>query len=401
MEPLLAGVKILDFTYLLPGPFATLILSDLGAEVLRVESHTRLDMARLAPPFVDEAGTVSCMHAYLNRNKRSIALDLKRKEAVGIVERLVVEQGYDVIVEQFRPGVMDKLGLGYDRLRTLCGGLIYCSITGYGQTGPWRDRAGHDINYLALAGVMSYSGGAGQGPCLMGIQVADVGSGSKDAAVAILAAVVSRMNTGRGRYIDVSMTDGVYPFHAVSGIGVLVGAQEPSYGTEILNGGSLYGFYRTKDGRYISFGGLEPQFVTTFLETLGLGGYVGRLMEPGITEELKRKVSEVVASEDLAHWQGVFAGVDACVEPVLGVKEAFSHPHARSRGIVVDVPGPGGKSIPQVACPVKFSGFEPVYERCGPSLGRDTSDVLASLGYTEDEIAEMQSQGIVYRGPTP
>ncbi|HPC47986.1 MAG TPA: CaiB/BaiF CoA-transferase family protein, partial [Deltaproteobacteria bacterium] len=351
MEPLLAGVKILDFTYLLPGPFATLILSDLGAEVLRVESHTRLDMARLAPPFVDEAGTVSCMHAYLNRNKRSIALDLKRKEAVGIVERLVVEQGYDVIVEQFRPGVMDKLGLGYDRLRTLCGGLIYCSITGYGQTGPWRDRAGHDINYLALAGVMSYSGGAGQGPCLMGIQVADVGSGSKDAAVAILAAVVSRMNTGRGRYIDVSMTDGVYPFHAVSGIGVLVGAQEPSYGTEILNGGSLYGFYRTKDGRYISFGGLEPQFVTTFLETLGLGGYVGRLMEPGITEELKRKVSEVVASEDLAHWQGVFAGVDACVEPVLGVKEAFSHPHARSRGIVVDVPGPGGKSIPQVACP--------------------------------------------------
>lgn len=401
MEPLLSGVKILDFTYLLPGPFATMILSDMGAEVLRVESHTRMDMARLAPPFVDEACTVSCMHAYLNRNKRSIALDLKRAEAVEIVRRLIKEQGYDIVVEQFRPGAMARLGLSYDDLRELDGGLIYCSITGYGQTGPYRDRAGHDINYLSLAGVMSYSGTPEGGPCLMGVQVADVGSGSKDAAIAILAAVVSRTKTGKGRYIDVSMTDGVYPFHAVSGIGCLVGAPEPGYATEILNGGSLYGFYRTACGRHISFGGLEPQFLATFLERLGLSEYVPRLMEPGITGELREKVAEVVASRDLDHWVRVFSDVDACVEPVLGVREAFESPHAVARGIVVEVPGPGGRPIRQVACPVKFSGFEPKYLRCGPALGQDTREVLASLGYTPGQVEDMEAQGIVYTGATP
>ena len=294
MEPLLSGIKILDFTYLLPGPFATMILSDLGAEVLRVESHTRLDLARLAPPYVDKAGTVSCMHAYLNRNKKSIALDLKYEESIAIIKRLISEKCYDVVIEQFRPGAMGRLGLSYETLSEINPGLIYCSITGYGQTGPLRDRAGHDINYLSLAGVMSYSGSKDSGPCLMGIQMADVGSGSNNAAIGLLAAIIHRMKTGKGQYIDVSMTDGVFPYHVVSGLGCLVGGPEPGYETEILNGGSLYGFYKTADNKYLSYGGLEPQFLSAFLNALGLSSYIPRLMEQGIGDEVKQRVTEVI-----------------------------------------------------------------------------------------------------------
>jgi crotonobetainyl-CoA:carnitine CoA-transferase CaiB-like acyl-CoA transferase len=204
-----------------------MILSDLGAEVLRVESHTRMDLARLAPPYVDKEGTVSCMHAYLNRNKKSIALDLKYEQSIALIKRLIAEQGFDVVIEQYRPGAMGRLGLSYEALSQIKEDLIYCSITGYGQSGPLSNRAGHDINYLSLAGVMSYSGSRKGGPCAMGIQVADVGSGSNNAAIGILAAVIGRMKTGRGQHIDVSMTDGVFPYHVVSGLGSLVGAPEP------------------------------------------------------------------------------------------------------------------------------------------------------------------------------
>jgi len=395
MEPLLSGIKILDFTTLLPGPFATMILSDLGAEVLRVESHTRMDMARFAPPYVDKECTVSCMHAFLNRNKKSIALDLKYPESIAIIKRLIAEMGYDVVIEQFRPGAMGRLGLSYETLSGINGGLIYCSITGYGQTGPMRDRAGHDINYLSMAGIMSYSGSKKTGPGIMGIQVADVGSGSNNAAIGILAAVVGRMRTGRGQYIDVSMTDGMFPYHVVSALGCLVGGPEPEYETEILNGGSLYGFYETRDGRHLSFGGLEPQFLSAFLQALGLGHYIARLLEPGVGGELKDKVREVIRSQDLSHWAQVFSTVDACVEPVLRVLEATSSPHARARGIVVEVPGPDGTPIRQVAAPIKFSDYDPAYQRSGPALGQDTAEVLKSLGMTGDDIAELKSKGII------
>lgn len=396
MEPLLSGIRILDFTYLLPGPFATMILSDLGAEVLRVESHTRMDMARLAPPYVDKSGTVSCMHAFLNRNKRSLALDLKYTESTAIIKRLIKELGYDVVIEQFRPGAMARLGLSYETLREINPSLIYCSVTGYGQTGPFRDRAGHDINYLSLAGVMSYSGSKDTGPCPMGIQVADVGSGSNNAAIGIMAAVIHRMKTGEGQFIDVSMTDGMYPYHVVSGIGSLVGAPEPGFETEILNGGSLYGFYETRDRRHLSFGGLEPQFLTAFLKALGLSHYIDRLLEPDINGELKEQVKNVIASQDLSHWIGVFKDVDACCEPVLSVLEAANHEHAQARGVVVEVPGPEGDPIRQVAAPIRFSGYRPEYRRAGPALGQDTADVLMSLGMSGAEIADLQSKGVVY-----
>jgi crotonobetainyl-CoA:carnitine CoA-transferase CaiB-like acyl-CoA transferase len=335
------------------------------------------------------------MHAYLNRNKRSIALDLKFKESIALIKRLIAEKDYDIVIEQFRPGAMGRLGLSYETLSGINPGLIYCSITGYGQTGPLRDRAGHDINYLALSGVMSYSGTKDGGPSLMGIQVADVGSGSNNAAIGLLAAIVHRMKTGKGQYIDVSMTDGVFPYHVVSGLGSLVGAPEPGYETEILNGGSLYGFYETSDGKYLSFGGLEPQFLSAFLNALGLSAYISRLMEPDLTEELRRRVSDVIRSQDLSHWESVFKDVDACVEPVLTVLEAASSEHAKARELVVEVPGPDGVPIRQIAYPIRFSNYKPEYLRAGPALGQDTRDVLNALGLSEAEIADLKSKGII------
>jgi len=394
MGTLLQDIKILDFTYLLPGPFATMMLCDLGAEVLRVESPTRLDLARLAPPFVDKDCKVSCMHATLNRNKKSIALDLKQKDSIEVVERLICDKGYDVVIEQYRPGAMERLGLSYERLAKIHPGLIYCSITGYGQTGPLRNRAGHDISYLSLSGVMSYSGRKDTGPCLMGIQVADVGSGSNNAVIGILAAVIGRMKTGKGQHIDISMTDGLFPHHVVSGIRNLVGEEEPGFETELLNGGSSYGFYETCDGKYVSFGGLEPQFLIASLTALEMGEYIDRLMEPGIHDELKNKIAEKIRTRDRDHWVRVFENIDACVEPVLSFAEATKSEHAQARGLLVDVPGPEGKPITQIGLPIKFSNYSPEYKWAGPCLGEDTMEIVASLGFSDEEIQQMKSNKI-------
>ncbi|MFQ5421479.1 MAG: CaiB/BaiF CoA transferase family protein, partial [Anaerolineae bacterium] len=200
MNKLLSSLKILDFTTLLPGPFATMMLADLGADVVRVEAPHRADMVRLMPPF---DGDISAWHGVLNRNKRSLALDLKQPGAADIIKRLA--QTYDIVVEQFRPGVMDRLGIGYDALKAANPRLIYVAITGYGQTGPLKDRAGHDNNYLALSGVMSHSGRRGQGPPPLGVQIADVGGGSLGAMVGLLTAVIHRHVTGEGQQVDISM----------------------------------------------------------------------------------------------------------------------------------------------------------------------------------------------------
>ena len=394
MDSLLKDVKVLDFTYLLPGPFATMMLSDLGAEVLRVESPNRVDMARLAPPFVDKDCKVSCMHATLNRNKKSIVLDLKKPECIEVIKRLMNDQGYDIIIEQYRPGAMKRLGLSYKRLSEINPGLIYCSITGYGQTGPLSNRAGHDINYLSLSGIMSYSGRKDTGPCLMGIQMADVGSGSNNAVIGILAAVIHRMKTGKGQYIDISMTDGLFPHHVVSGIRNLIGEEEPGFETEILNGGSLYGFYETSDGKYISFGGLEPQFLTAFLNVLGMENYIDKLMEPGIYEEIRNKVTEKIFSRPRDYWAEVFKDIDACVDPVLSFSEAAHSEHSKARGLLVDVPGPDGIPIPQIGLPIKFSQYSPEYKWAGPSLGEDTPEIIQSLRFSDEEIHEMKSKGL-------
>lgn len=394
MDGLLSGLKVLDFTYLLPGPFATMVLADLGADVIRVESPTRIDMVRILPPFVDRDGKVSALHAYLNRSKKSIALDLKNKESISVIERLI-DNGYDIIVEQFRPGVMERLGLSYDRLKSVDPSIIYCSITGYGQTGPFKDRAGHDINYLSLSGIMGYSGRKDTGPCLMGVQMADIGSGSYNTIVSILAAVISRLNTGQGQYIDVAMADGLFPYNAVQASTELAGGDRSGYETEVLNGGSLYGFYETADSRYISFGGLEQQFFTEFCKALGVEDLAdGGVMQFGKLEEARERISGIIRSKPLEFWIERFKKVDACVEPVLRLSEALESEYAKAKDLVVNVPGPDGNPVPQLAHPVKFSNFKPRYRKTGGKLGEDTKAILRSLGYDEERVKNMEKKGV-------
>lgn len=256
MQGPLASLKVLDFSTLLPGPFASLLLADMGAEVLRIESPTRVDLLRVLPPH-DQG--ISASHAYLNRNKRSLALDLKQPAALEVVKQLL--QDHDILLEQFRPGVMERLGLGYEALKAINPRLIYVSITGYGQTGPYKDRAGHDLNYLALAGLASYTGRADSGPLPLGFQAADIAGGSLYGVIGLLAAVIARQQSGQGQHLDVSMTDCAFSLNAMAGAGYLACGVEPGREEQVLNGGSFYDYYRSRDGRWMSVGSLEPNFM--------------------------------------------------------------------------------------------------------------------------------------------
>ncbi|MBD9512862.1 CaiB/BaiF CoA transferase family protein [Pseudomonas sp. PDM22] len=384
----LASLKILDFSTLLPGPFASLLLADMGAQVLRVESPTRMDLVRVLPPHVD--GT-SASHAYLNRNKRCIALDLKQAEAVEVVKQLVQE--YDIVLEQFRPGVMDKLGVGYEALKAINPKLIYVSITGYGQTGPLRDRAGHDINYLALAGVASYTGRRESGPLPLGVQLADIGGGSLHGVMGLLAAVIHRQQTGEGQQVDVSMTDCAFSLHGMAGAGYLAAGVEPEMEGLALNGGSFYDYYRTRDGRWFSVGSLEPQFMQQFCAAIGRPELAARGLSPRPEEQqaLKREIAIEFEKQDFAQWQERFAALDACVEPMLSLAEAVEHPQLAERGLVTRVPNGKGGEQRQMACPIRFSAGLPEPRHIGAALGAHTAEVMAELGYTDEQVAALKA----------
>lgn len=388
MKGPLASLKILDFSTLLPGPFASLLLADMGAEVLRVESPSRMDLVRVLPP---HDGGTSTSHAYLNRNKRSIALDLKRPEAVEVVRQLVAE--YDIVLEQFRPGVMDKLGVGYEALKAINPRLIYVSITGYGQTGPYRDRAGHDINYLALAGIASYTGRQESGPLPLGVQLADIAGGSLHGVMGLLAAVIQRQATGEGQHVDVSMTDCAFSLHGMAGAGYLGAGVEPDMENQALNGGSFYDYYRTRDGRWFSVGSLEPQFMQQFCAAIGRPELAARGLSPKPEDqrELKRAIEIEFEKRDFAEWRELFAALDACVEPMLPLSEAVRHPQIEARGLVTEVPREGLPAQRQIACPIKFSTGLPAPRHVGAAVGAHTAEVLAELGYTAEQIASLKA----------
>lgn len=348
----LSHLKVLDFSTLLPGPYATMMLADMGAEVLRVEAPDRLDLTRVMPP---HDGGVSTAHAYLNRGKRTLVLDLKKQGSADTVKQLVAD--YDIVVEQFRPGVMGRLGIGYDELKAINPRLIYCAITGYGQTGPYKDRAGHDINYLALAGVSSHCGRKTGGPPPLGIQVADVAGGSHHAVMGILAAVVHRQQTGEGQYIDISMTDAAFALNAMAGAACLAGGLEPEPESSLLNGGSFYDYYQTRDQRWLSVGSLEPQFSARLCDTLGLPEMKSHALsqDPQHQQEMKVALKKAIGGKTLAEWQDIFARQDACVEPVLTLSEAAEHPQLKARNMVIEVARQDGSHQRQIGHPIKFS----------------------------------------------
>ncbi|CRM69692.1 MULTISPECIES: CaiB/BaiF CoA transferase family protein [Pseudomonas] len=388
----LASLKVLDFSTLLPGPFASLMLADMGAEVLRIESPTRPDLLRVLLPH-DQG--VSASHAYLNRNKRSLALDLKQPEALEIVRALV--KAYDIVLEQFRPGVMERLGLGYEALKAINPKLIYVSITGYGQTGPYKDRAGHDINYLALAGVASYTGRADSGPLPLGVQLADVGGGSLHAVVGLLAAVIARQQSGVGQYLDVSMTDCSFSLNAMAGAGYLACGVEPEWESHVLNGGSFYDYYRSREGRWMAVGSLEPGFMQQLCETLGRPELAAQGLSPKPEQQksLKQALKVEFEKRSFDELCELFAGVDACVEPVLSLSEAVEHPQLKARELISQVPRGDGSTQAQLACPLKFSEGVPAPRHIGVAVGAHSDEVLAELGLSAQRISELRQAKVV------
>jgi len=384
----LEDLKVLDFSTLLPGPFATLMLADLGADVLRVSSKTRPDLVTSWPPEIPDAG-VTASWAWLSRNKRTMFLNLKKPKAKEAVRRLVKE--YDIVVEQFRPGVMEKLGLGYEELKKENPRLIYCSLTGYGQDGPMHLRAGHDINYLARSGIASAAGRADSGPSLYNFQIADIAAGAMNLTVSILAAVHYREITGKGQYVDVSMTDGVIPFNSMDGAGFPAGGPLPERESGTLNGGGIYDYYRTKDGQYMSVGSLEPKFFADLCRGLGFPEWADGSVLKTDLPKVKQSFRETFLTKTRDEWTEIFSGLDACVEPVLTLKEAMEDPHNRGRGMWPEVPLPGapGRSITQMGCPVRLSECPPEYRHAGYPAGHHTAEVLSGLGYSAEDILDM------------
>lgn len=384
----LSSLKILDFTTLLPGPFASMILADLGADVLRVESPGRPDLARITPPL--DSGGESVIHRHLNRSKRSLSLDLKHLQAPDLIKRLVLD--YDVILEQFRPGVMERLGLGYQELAQVNPGLIFCSITGYGQDGPYRDRAGHDNNYLALSGVAEGCRPAGKAPVPASVQFADQAGGSLYGLIGLLSAVIYRQATGEGQQVDISMTHSAFALNALVGAAALgAGLSQPG-GQGPLSGGGFYGYYRTRDGRYLSVGSLEPQFRRQLC--LGLGREDLLPMAMNVDETAFRGLlTKEFLQRDLADWVSVFEPLEACVEPVLDFAEAAASPLMSAREMVAEVPREDAGSQKQIACPLRFSGTQATYRHVGAALGAHNQQVLQGLGLTAGEIQQLVESG--------
>ncbi len=387
----LQSLRILDFSALLPGPFASMMLADMGADVLRIESPQRADLVRWMPPF---ANGVSRVHAQLNRNKDSLALDLKSEEGRAVIFRLL--QDYDIVIEQFRPGVMQRLGLDEATLRQHCPGLIYCALTGYGQTGPYRDRAGHDLNYLAIAGALSYNGRRASGPQPMSVQFADLAGGSAHAVIALLAAVIHRQRTGEGQSIDISMTDAAFALQPLATPAALAGT-DPGLETETLNGGGFYDCYVCADGAYLSVAALEPVFMHSFLtaiDRLDLSPLTLAHADADSVRRLKSGIAQTLLAQPRAHWLQVLAAVDACVEPVLSLQEAAQHPQLQARGMLVEV-AQGETSLTQVASPLRFSRTPVAYRHAGKDLGADSLRILARLGYTAEALADWRRRGII------
>ncbi|WP_224245197.1 CaiB/BaiF CoA transferase family protein [Hyalangium gracile] len=383
----LSGLKVLDLSRLLPGPYATLVLADLGATVDKVEDPDGGDYIRQMPPLRDDE---SALFYGLNRNKRSLTLNLKTPQGRDALKRLV--RGYDVLVESFRPGVMDKLGLGEAALRAENPRLIYCAISGYGQTGPDRLKAGHDINYVARAGVLGYGGAAGGAPAFPGVQIGDIGGGSLFALVGILAALHERERTGQGRFVDVSMTEGSMAFlHMHLAARLVMGEQgQPlQRGREGLNGGyACYGLYRTKDDRWLAVGSLEPKFFAGLCERLGRMDLLESGYELGQgAERAKAELARLFAEHPLAHWQQLLAGTDLCIEPVLEGDEVLADPQHRARGLFVEAEDPQrGRKVTHLLTPLRM-GDTPL--RPPPALGQHSREILSQAGFTAEELAQL------------
>jgi crotonobetainyl-CoA:carnitine CoA-transferase CaiB-like acyl-CoA transferase len=391
----LGDIRVLDLTRLLPGGFCSLLLADFGADVVKVEDTAMGDYVRWAPPYYGSEdqqplGTRSALYLALNRGKRSIRLDLKSDGGREAMLRLAPQ--FDVVLESFRPGVLDRLGCGYEALREVNPGVVYCAITGYGQTGPSTDRAGHDMNYLGLNGLLGLTGEPDGRPISSAGQIADLGGGALMAAFGVMAALRERERSGEGQLVDVSMTDGSLAWLAMVAAQYLCDGQVPRRGEGQLTGGYLcYLPYEAADG-WITCAALEPKFWRAFCEGVGRPELVSAQFDaPG--SESWREVAEIFKGRTRAEWLAFNDEHDAMIEPVLDLDEALDSELVRQREMVVELEQPGLGTVRQLGVPVKLSRTPGAVERAAPALGEHTEEVLREAGFGAEEIDSLVSSG--------
>lgn len=371
----LDGIKVLDLTRMLPGAFCTMFLADFGAEVIRIEQPGKGDYENWPP------------HPVVNRGKKSMSLNLKTPKGRKIFFKLVRQA--DVVVESFRPGVMDRLGLSCELIKKENPRIIYCAITGFGQESPYRDSPGHDINYISLAGLLDNTGLSGGPPVIPGVQIADLG-GAIMALAGILMGLLGREKTGRGQMLDISMTDAAFAMGIYTASLYAVSGGRPARGEGRLTGGkACYQVYRTADSRYISIGALEEKFWANLCRAIGREDLIADLdAKPERQKEMIATLKEIFLTRTLDEWENVLKAADTCFTPVLTLEEAFENPHIKGRGLVQKAGHPV-RGMAQLGQPIKLMETPGRIISAAPRTGEHNREILAWLGYTPEEIRDL------------
>lgn len=376
----LTGIRVLDLSRLLPGPYCSMILADHGADVIAVEGK--------------KFQSDGMFFKEISRNKRHVSLNLKTREGKAIF--LALAKKADVILEGFRPGVVKTLGVDYDTVRTVNPGVIYCSITGYGQTGPMWDRVGHDVNYLSISGVLDLIGEKGHPPSIPGVQFADIAGGSMNAVIGILLALLAREKTGKGQYIDISMTDGMIGYLTLpSFFTKLTGQRYERSETKLSHRFACYNTYETADHRYLAIGAVEERFWRNLCEHLGVPEYTGLQYDEERRQEIIAFMRKTFREKSLAEWEEEFLDVEVCHSRIQGYEEVLRDPLFLEREMIVPVMQRDGSLSKALGIPVKLSETPGSLRTPPVDFGEHTREVLLELGYTDGEIDDFLARGVV------
>ncbi len=375
----LSGITVLDFSRLLPGPFCSMILADHGARVIAVEDKR----------FISDDLFISTV----NRNKEHMSLNLKTPDGKEIFFRLV--ENADVLLEGFRPGVAQRLGIDYESVSRINPKIVYCSITGYGQTGPLRHRAGHDVNFLGYAGVLDLMGEPSRPPSIPGVQIADIAGGGMNAAIGVLLALWAREKTGKGQFIDISMTDGMVSLLALTLFLQQRTGESPIRGDELLSHRyACYNTFETADRRYISIGAVENRFWKNLCDHLGVPEYAPLQYSEDRRQELLDFMRNTFKKKTLAEWEAELADLDVCAGRILNLAEVLEEPLFREREMVVDIQQPNGKQFSALGVPIKLSETPGSVRTPPVGFGENTTDILLELGYSKDQINAFEEKGV-------
>lgn len=393
MSQPLSGIRVLDLSRLLPGAHASQMLADFGADVIKVEEPGSGDYGRMMPPH--GPGGMSLFFLAINRNKRSTTLNLKRAQGREIFLRMVRES--DVVLESFRPGVMERLGLGYEQLKEENPRIIYCAISGYGQDGPYRLRAGHDLNYAGYAGLLDYNRSPSGEPAMPPTQIGDLAGGSHTAVIGILTALLGCAQTGEGQMIDVSMTEGVLSLLPLVSTAYLNTGKAPHPGHSTLDGAlPCYNIYETKDGKHVTLAALEAKFWHTFCTRVGHLELLPFHLPHGPIEreqamEILRTLFKTRTRDE---WLTELSDIDVCVGPVYSIDEALNDPQAQARGVRVSS-GKEDATFQTLPSFPRISGVEQTQHYPPPTLGEHTGEILHELGYSGAEIEQFKNEGTI------